>query len=121
MKLNDKDYKKILKFYKLQIPKNKYTMRSIAEDKLAEKLCKCIKKVKRKEDKNEGRATAICRKSVIMNKGYKNFGFTCKKKYSLRNKKNRSYKLVKNILNNENIINNANIKKKNRTKKRTKK
>jgi hypothetical protein len=115
MKLNDKDYKKILKFYKLQIPKNKYTMRSIAEDKLAEKLCKCIKKVKRKEDKNEGRATAICRKSVIMNKGYKNFGFTCKKKYSLRNKKNRSFKLLKNDLNNENI------KKKKRTKKRTKK
>lgn len=95
MKLNDKDYKKILKFYKLHIPKNKYSMRTLAEDKIAEKLCKCIKKVKRKEDKNEGRATAICRKSVIMNKGYKNFGFTCKKKYSLRNKKNRSYKLIK--------------------------
>lgn len=95
MKLNDKDYKKILKFYKLHIPKNKYSIRTLAEDKLAEKLCKCIKKVKRKEDKNEGRATAICRKSVIMNKGYKNFGFTCKKKYSLRNKKNRSYKLIK--------------------------
>lgn len=95
MKLNDKDYKKILKFYKLHIPKNKHSMRTLAENKLAEKLCKCIKKVKRKEDKNEGRATAICRKSVIMNKGYKNFGFTCKKKYSLRNKKNRSYKLIK--------------------------
>lgn len=115
MKLNDKDYKKILKFYKLYIPKNKYSMRTLAEDKLAEKLCKCIKKVKRKEDKNEGRATAICRKSVIINKGYKNFGFTCKKKYSLRNKKNKSYKLLKNVLNNENI------KKKKRTKKRTKK
>lgn len=118
MKLNDKDYKKILKFYKLHIPKNKHSMRTLVENKLAEKLCRCIKSVRRKEDKNEGRATAICRKSVILNKGYKNFGFTCKKKYSLRNKKNRSYKLIKT---NTNIIKRNTNKKRKRSRKTRKK
>ncbi len=95
--LSQKDYVKILKFYKLPIHKNKNTRKKMAEQKLAEKLCKCIKKVKRKKDKDESRATAICKNSVINNKGYSSFSFSCKKIPMLRKKKGKTYRLLKRI------------------------
>ena len=96
-KLTKKDYLAILKFYKLPISKNKQTRKRKAEKILAEKLCKCIKRVKNKKDKNESRATAICRRSVISRKGLTSFGFTCKKRANLRNKKKGTIKLAKII------------------------
>tara|TARA_B100001287_G_C22661030_1_gene520365 strand:- start:914 stop:1216 length:303 start_codon:yes stop_codon:yes gene_type:complete len=92
--LTKRDYSKILKYYKTDIPKNKKTRKQKAEKILADKLCKCIKKVKKPKE-NESRATAICRKSVISRKKLTSFGFTCKKKPTLRNKKGKTYKLLK--------------------------
>tara|TARA_Y100000389_G_C17310388_1_gene437676 strand:- start:88 stop:414 length:327 start_codon:yes stop_codon:yes gene_type:complete len=95
--LSQKDYIKILKFYKLPVHKNKNTRKKTVEKKLAEKLCKCIKKLKRKSDKNESRATGICKNSVINKKGYSSFSFSCKKIPMLRKKKGKTYKLLKRI------------------------
>lgn len=113
--LSQRDYKKILKFYKLPIHKNKYTRKKMAESILAEKLCKCIKKVvksrknknpiasrtRRKikitEKQNEKDAIGICRDSVIAKKGLKSFSFTCKKKQAFRNSKGKTYKLLKKL------------------------
>ena len=45
MGLTKKDYIKILKYYKLSVPKNRKTLKKRAEKVLATKLCRCIKKV----------------------------------------------------------------------------
>ena len=50
-KLNNNDYKKILKYYNINYTKNKKTNKKIAEDILANKLCRCIKAVKKKHKK----------------------------------------------------------------------
>lgn len=114
-RLSQKDYKKILKFYKLPIHKNKYTRKKKAETILAEKLCKCIKKVvksrkykipiatqtRRKmkitEKQNEKIAVGICRNSVVTKKNLKSFSFTCKKKPAFRNRKGNTYTLLKRL------------------------
>jgi hypothetical protein len=70
------DYKEILEFYKKPIPKSKRILKKQAEKILASKLCRCIKKI----DKNEQRAIGICTKTVINNKGYSRGKFTCKNK-----------------------------------------
>jgi hypothetical protein len=44
-KITDNDYKKILEFYKIPIPKSKRLLKNKAEKILAIKLCRCIKKV----------------------------------------------------------------------------
>lgn len=93
--LKKKDYEKILRFYRKDLPKNKQTRKRMAENILARKLCKCIKKVRKPSDKNEGRATAICRQSVINKKDLTSFGFTCKKKMILRKKKGKTFLLLK--------------------------
>ena len=48
MKLSISDYKKILKFYKLSVPKNKKKLEKKANKIIADKFCICIKKVKQK-------------------------------------------------------------------------
>ena len=48
MKLTQADYKKILKYYKLTIPKNHKKTLKKAENIIAKKLCSCIKKVEPK-------------------------------------------------------------------------
>ena len=111
--LSQQDYRSILKYYNIPAPKNKYKRKKIAEDTLASKLCKCIKKVssqrirslpiskrtrKRRKlslMKAERDATGICRNSVIQKKGLHNFGFTCKKKSTLRKRKGHTIKLAK--------------------------
>jgi hypothetical protein len=59
-------------------------MKLQAENILASKLCKCIKKV---DKVNEGRAIGICTKTIINNKGFTRGKFTCKKKQSIVLKK----------------------------------
>jgi len=88
-KMNTKDYKKIMEYYKLNTSKmNNKTIKNKAEDILAKKLCKCIKKVKGKsENKDERRAIGICKNSVITKKNIKIFTFNCKKKNKLNPKK----------------------------------
>ena len=72
------DYKSILKHYKLPVPLSKKAIQRKAEKILTQKLCRCIKKVDRK---NEARAIGICTKTIFNKRGFKRHGrFTCKKK-----------------------------------------
>ena len=89
MNLSNGDYLKILKYYKIDVNKlNKQkTVKQLAQDILATKLCRCIKKVKKNSNKPETEAIGICRKSVLNTKQLKIFGFTCKKKLNLYPKK----------------------------------
>ena len=41
----NKDYISILKYYKIDIPKSKQIIKQTAEKIMADKLCRCIKKV----------------------------------------------------------------------------
>ena len=74
--LTNKDYISILNFYKMKIPKSKRLLKKQAEEIMAEKLCRCIKKV---DVKNEPKSIGICSKSIFVNKGYTRGKFTCKK------------------------------------------
>jgi len=77
------DYRKILKFYKLPMPKNASNIRKKGDKIIAKKFCSCIKKVRAKF-KKEGIAIGICTKSVINRKGYKRGKFKCKKRRSIK-------------------------------------
>ena len=94
--LTNKDYISILNYY--NIPFNENTsntdIKTKAEHILANKLCKCIKKVSNK-NRNESRSIALCRKAVIQQKGFDIFKFTCKNKNRLLPKKNTKIKLLK--------------------------
>jgi len=91
MKLSREDYIKILDYYGIKHQgASVTTIKSKAERVLADKLCRCIKRVdntrsnKSKNSKsknNESRAIAICRDSVLRRKGVTNAGkFSCKPK-----------------------------------------
>jgi len=82
--LTNNDYKRILEFYKKNIPKSKRLLKIQAEKLLATKLCRCIKKV---DKENEARAIGICTKTIINNKGFTRGKFTCKKRQSINIKK----------------------------------
>ena len=85
--LTNNDYKKILDFYNKPIPKSKRLVKTQAENLLASKLCRCIKKV---DKENEARAIGICTKTIINNKGLIRGKFTCKKKQQITLKKKSS-------------------------------
>ena len=97
MNLSNKDYIKILEFYKINIPnkkKNK-TLRKKAEHILAEKLCRCIKNIS-KSYKDERRSISICTKTIFRKKGLKYSKFTCKKGPKLyANKKKQKLQIIK--------------------------
>ena len=94
-KLNNSDYRNILKFYKIDpATLTDKAIKEKAEHFLAVKLCKCIKNVKNKSDgksksnsKSEKRAIAICYNSVLKKKNLKIFKFKCKKTAKLLTKK----------------------------------
>ena len=91
--LTNNDYKHILEFYKQTIPKSKRLLKLQAEKLLANKLCRCIKKV---DKNNEARAIGICTKTIINNKGYTRGRFKCKGKSTiklLKNKKNKTRRI----------------------------
>ena len=80
MELSQKDYITILKFYKIKttgLKKDK--IKEKAENILADKLCRCIKKVD-VSGKDEPRAIAVCTKAVLHRKGVKANSFRCKEK-----------------------------------------
>jgi hypothetical protein len=84
------DYKHILAFYKKPLPKSKRLMKLQAEKILTSKLCRCIKKI---DKKNEARSIGICTKTIINNKGFTHGKFTCKKKQGIKLlKKNKTRK-----------------------------
>ena len=111
--LSQKDYRSILKFYNIPASKNKYTRKKMAEKVLADRLCRCIKKVSSQIERKQGvanrtrkrmktikkqiesNATGICRNSVIRRKGLYNFGFTCKIAPRLHKSKTLRVKLLK--------------------------
>ena len=73
-----KDYTRILQYYNLQIPSNKYALRKLAEDTMAFKLCSCIKKVAPDLDPvNEERAIGVCTASIFNKKGLERGTFKC--------------------------------------------
>jgi hypothetical protein len=82
--LTNIDYKKILDFYNKPIPRSKRLLKTQAEKLLVSKLCRCIKKV---DKKNEARAIGICTKSIINSKGLIRGKFTCKKRQEIYLKK----------------------------------
>lgn len=96
-RLGRSDYINILKYYNTDYSgKSVRQIKEMAEKILAEKLCKCIKKVnKSSKNINESRAIALCKTSVLHKKGIKSFNFTCKKRRRFLQKKGTTLKLVK--------------------------
>ena len=103
--LTKKDYLDILSFYNIKIKKGTSLsiIKSKAEDLLANKLCKCIKKV---DTPNESRAIAICKNSVMTKKNLGFYKFKCKNtakfiknknKNKNKNKSNRGTKKIYKI------------------------
>ena len=90
-KLLDSDYINILQYYNLLIPKSKRLLKMKAEKIMAEKLCKCIKKI---DPNNEPKSIGICTKTIFNRKGYTRGPFQCKKKQTVKfrktSKKNNS-------------------------------
>lgn len=104
-KLTINDYKKILTFYNKPIPKSKQMLKQHTELLLADKLCRCIKKI---EPVYGPRSIGICTKTIFNNKGLTKSGFKCKgipsvtiKKYknNNKNKTNKTNKTNKNYRN----------------------
>jgi hypothetical protein len=81
--LNQKDYIKILNFYRVPIPESKASLKSTAESLLATKLCKCIV-----QGKDESNAIKMCTKSIFKNKGLTRGKFRCKGKRNVTSRKN---------------------------------
>ncbi len=109
MRLLLSDYKTILKFYNIDASNmKKNAIKQKAQDILAEKLCRCIKKVeaslknkrqlKNKSLKNkskESRAIAICKNSILTKKNVFSPKFTCKGTAKLLPSKNKHNTLTK--------------------------
>jgi hypothetical protein len=76
-KLTLYDYKRILEFYEVDIPSSKSALKSIAEDLISTKMCKCINHLK--SNKN-------CSKTIFNKRGK----FHCSKKRILKNKTQRT-------------------------------
>ena len=108
MRLSLNDYISILKFYKIDISRmKKKTIKQKAEEILAEKLCRCIKKVSKSlkpdiKNKNnnikkrtESRAIAICKNSIFTKKNVSFSKFKCKGTAKLLPSKNKHNKLTK--------------------------
>jgi hypothetical protein len=104
--LTKSDYEKILNYYNIPFSSSESSkqIKNKAEEILAEKLCKCIKKVKEGSDSNnvgadtdadESRAIGICTDTVFRRKGIKHSAFTCKKKPRLLRFHAKKYSLVK--------------------------
>lgn len=82
LRLTRKDYETVLKYYKLPFKQSEKasSIKVRAEKVLADKLCRCIKRVtKKSRSTNEQRSIAICKKSVLQKKGLTDVGFKCRK------------------------------------------
>ena len=89
MKLSKQDYIDILNFYSINFSKDLpiKLLKKMTEKIIAEKLCRCIKKVPN-EGFPESRAIGICNNSVIQKKNLGIYKFSCKKKKELKLKNN---------------------------------
>lgn len=86
VELTNNDYTDILHFYKMRIPRSSRLLKQQAEKIIANKLCKCIKKL---EPENEAKSIGICTKTIINNKGYKRGTFKCKPRRTVKLSKRR--------------------------------
>ena len=86
MTLTNMDYKKILMYYDITIPKKTTELKKEAEDVLANKLCMCMKKV---SPQNEPKSIGICTKSIFSRKGLKREKFKCKGRRTVNFSKTR--------------------------------
>tara|TARA_B100000965_G_scaffold119543_1_gene98620 strand:- start:3149 stop:3499 length:351 start_codon:yes stop_codon:yes gene_type:complete len=88
MKLSRQDYIDILNWYDVKFSKDLpiKLLRKMTEKIVAEKLCRCIKKVPN-EGNPESRAIGICNWSVLQKKKLAIYKFSCKKKPELKLKK----------------------------------
>jgi hypothetical protein len=75
LELSDNDYVSILTYYKMDIPRSKRLLKKQAEKIMAEKLCKCIKKI---DNINEEKSIGICTKTIFNSKGLTRGQFSCK-------------------------------------------
>ena len=101
--LKKDDYIKILNYYNIPIAStdSSKTIKHKAEEILADKLCKCIKKVKNTDDEidtetpteAESKAIGICNDSIFRRKGLKHSGFTCKKRPAFLKYPGKNYSL----------------------------
>jgi len=95
MELTNKDYVSILKYYNMDIPKSKRLIKKQAEHIMANKLCKCIKKI---DPINEAKSIGICTKTVINKHNLSRGNFSCKgkRKITLKKLNKLSNKTIKN-------------------------
>jgi len=96
MKLTNQDYKDILLYYNIDIKNlSKKQLINKAENILANKLCRCIKKIDPQE-KDLSKTISICNNSVLKKKGIKPNKFNCKKKPKFTSKRKYTSILGKN-------------------------
>tara|TARA_B100000508_G_C11463930_1_gene280567 strand:- start:3294 stop:3611 length:318 start_codon:yes stop_codon:yes gene_type:complete len=96
MNLTTQDYKTILNYYNISHKSKTNTwIKRNAEDILANKLCRCIKKVKKQSKLKEPASIAICKKSIFKKRNLKSGRFSCKKKRKLYKLKGQPHKLKK--------------------------
>ena len=93
MNLTNSDYKKIINYYNLSKQKG-MSYKTLAENTLSSKLCRCIKKIN-STGLSEKQAIGACRKTIFKKRNINFFNFTCKKKYELLPKKHSRKKLKK--------------------------
>lgn len=79
--LTNNDYIQILKYYKLRVPTSKRLLRKNAEKIMAQKLCRCIKKL---EPLDEAVSIGICTKTIFNTRGYRRGIFQCTKKQTVK-------------------------------------
>lgn len=89
-RLTNKDYISILNYYNINIPKSKILIRKQAEKIMAEKLCKCIKKI---DTENEAKSIGICTKPYLIVRGILVDNFSVKKNKLLNSGKKIKIKL----------------------------
>ena len=101
MNLTRTDYYNILEYYNLDYNINDTLkqLKNRVEQIIANKLCRCIKKVKTKyNDTDEKRVIAICNNSVIKKKNINIYRFSCKKNHKLllkKTQKKHNHKIYK--------------------------
>lgn len=96
MRLNEKDYDAILRYYKVKgrNKKSRKQKKLLSESILSNKLCSCIKKIQKTQRRLKERdAIPICKKSVLHKKSLQAKKFTCKSKKGITlQKKNITHK-----------------------------
>lgn len=82
--LTKDDHRAVLSYYGIDFANmDSKRLHKASEELLAEKLCRCIKKV---DPNDEKKSIAICRRSVLGRKGIDVYEFSCKSKEAIKSK-----------------------------------